>query len=89
MAHHFLRLVHALTWIKAQYFQPMKCHDALRWCTSNYTEGQDCIQVADLIDLRAVGIRDSKDPDSPMLTLTPTSWTALIANVTGNQLNGA
>ncbi|GAB3808720.1 DUF397 domain-containing protein [Micromonospora zhanjiangensis] len=36
-----------------------------------------CVEVADnLPDL--VAVRDSKDPDGPALTFSPTAWTAFV-----------
>lgn len=41
---------------------------------SNGTGGE-CVEVAPTG--RAVAIRDSKNPDGPMLTVTPNAWQAL------------
>jgi hypothetical protein len=51
-----------------------------RWrkSTRSGSNGGDCVEVAD--DLPGVvAVRDSKDPDGPALTFTPTAWTTFIA----------
>ncbi|MFD6609638.1 DUF397 domain-containing protein [Micromonospora chalcea] len=40
------------------------------------TQG-DCVEVADNL-AGVVGVRDSKDPDGPMLTFTPDAWRAFV-----------
>ncbi|MFI1161686.1 DUF397 domain-containing protein [Streptomyces sioyaensis] len=47
---------------------------ALAWIKSSYStdEGPDCVEVATASD--SVLIRDSKIPDGPRLTFTPTTW---------------
>lgn len=43
------------------------------------TSGGQCVEVADLMG--RVGIRDSKDPNGPKLTLSPDAWRTLVRNV--------
>ena len=43
--------------------------------------GQECVEVARNIP-GAVAVRDSKDPDGPILRLTPRAW-ASFANYVG------
>ncbi|WP_083999724.1 DUF397 domain-containing protein [Actinomadura kijaniata] len=52
-----------------------------RWRTSSYTEGQDCVQVADLTGEHAVAVRDSKDPHGPMIVLASRPWTAFVSRI--------
>lgn len=49
---------------------------ALTWFKSSYSgsEGGECVEVA--AHPAAVHIRDSKNPDGPILTVAPTTWTA-------------
>lgn len=48
------------------------------WHTSSYsTYNGNCVQVR-LAD-GAVQVRDSKDPDGPVLTFTRDEWTAFLA----------
>ncbi|GAA3506753.1 DUF397 domain-containing protein [Streptomyces prasinosporus] len=52
---------------------------ALRWFKSSYSgsEGGNCLEVA--AAPAAVHIRDSKTPDAPHLTVTPTAWAAFLS----------
>lgn len=54
---------------------------AMTWRKSSYSgnNGGNCIEVATAPT--AVPVRDSKDPDGPQLTFTPTAWDAFVAAV--------
>ncbi|WP_406233242.1 DUF397 domain-containing protein [Nocardia sp. NBC_01009] len=57
------------------------------WFKSSYSGGQtDCVEVAWLAGGR-VGVRDSKNPTGPALTLTPSEWDAFTAGVTDGEFN--
>ena len=45
------------------------------WRKSSYSgsNGGDCVEVARL-PANALAVRDSKDPDGPVLTFTPAEW---------------
>lgn len=43
------------------------------------TQGE-CVEVADNLP-GVVGVRDSKEPDGPALTFTPTAWRAFVEDV--------
>lgn len=47
---------------------------ALAWIKSSYSssDGPECVEVAAAPD--TILIRDSKNPDGPRLTFTPTTW---------------
>jgi hypothetical protein len=47
-----------------------------RWRTSSYSGGNggECVQVAAAPSAGRVLVRDSKDPDGPVLTLAPKEW---------------
>ncbi|WP_037912121.1 DUF397 domain-containing protein [Actinacidiphila yeochonensis] len=49
---------------------------AYDWHTSSHSSqsGGECVEVA--AHRTAVHVRDSKDPDGPMLTFAPAAWTA-------------
>ncbi|WP_181785914.1 DUF397 domain-containing protein [Streptomyces phytophilus] len=51
----------------------------LSWCKSSYSsqDGGDCIEVAPTP--RAIHVRDSKDPEGPILRFTPDAWAAFVA----------
>ncbi|WP_030665291.1 DUF397 domain-containing protein [Streptomyces rimosus] len=52
-----------------------------RWVKSSYSNnGGDCIEVAtNLVASRGlVPVRDSKDPNGPVLTLHPTAFAGLV-----------
>ncbi|WP_442906034.1 DUF397 domain-containing protein [Kitasatospora sp. NBC_00458] len=51
-----------------------------RWRKSSYSggSGASCVEVDDASPGR---VRDSKDPDGPDLTFTPTAWQAFIDSV--------
>ncbi|WP_221353179.1 DUF397 domain-containing protein [Streptomyces beigongshangae] len=53
------------------------------WIKSSYStdEGPDCVEVA--AAPAHVLVRDSKNPDGPRLTLTPTTWTAFLPHAAG------
>ncbi|MFF9274516.1 DUF397 domain-containing protein [Streptomyces griseosporeus] len=52
---------------------------ALQWVKSSYSgdEGGQCVEVA--AEPTTIHIRDSKTPDAPHLTVTPTTWSAFLA----------
>lgn len=60
-----------------------------RWRKSSYSSdtGGDCIEVASLPSLTA--IRDSKDPEGPVLTFTPAAFTAFVTAATSGNLRRA
>jgi hypothetical protein len=54
----------------------------LNWRKASYsgTNGGGCVEVA--TDMPgAVGVRDSKDPYGPVLTIEPAGWQGFIAEV--------
>jgi hypothetical protein len=54
------------------------------WRTSSYSGSgnSECVEVAPLVD-RLVAMRDSKDPDGPMLSIAPGAWTSLLSDIKG------
>lgn len=55
----------------------------LIWIKSSYSgsQGSECVEVAALPD--GVAVRDSKDPDGPVLRFTAVEWRAFVARVKG------
>ncbi|MFE5122072.1 DUF397 domain-containing protein [Streptomyces sp. NPDC056669] len=59
------------------------------WFKSSYSDnGTNCVEVADLSTspYRAIAIRDSKDPNSPALLVSPDGWASFITAVTDGEL---
>ncbi|WP_422753409.1 DUF397 domain-containing protein [Micromonospora sp. WMMD708] len=58
-----------------------------RWRTSTRsgTNGGECVEVADNLP-GIIGIRDSKDPTGPTLTVPPTAWSAFVTDVKAHRL---
>ena len=57
----------------------------LNWRISSRSGGSNCVEIA--FTSESVLLRDSKDPDGPILTLTRSEWTALIDDLTSGRLN--
>ncbi|MCM3884309.1 DUF397 domain-containing protein [Frankia sp. R82] len=58
-----------------------RSHDTpLHWRKSSYSGGTggNCVEVATLPD-GGRAVRDSKQPDGPVLSFTPTEWAAFVA----------
>lgn len=55
------------------------------WAKSSYSNtGAACVEVAHTA-LGKVAIRDSKDPDGPVLRFTPASWQDFIQAITASE----
>ncbi|PNE43497.1 DUF397 domain-containing protein [Streptomyces noursei] len=57
---------------------------AAAWFKSSYSgNGNNCVEVADLTATphRAVGLRDSNDPNGPALLLPPATFAHFISDV--------
>ena len=55
--------------------------DRVVWHTSSYsTSNGDCVQVASAPD--RVLVRDSKDPDGPVLAVPTPAWRAFLTTLT-------
>ncbi|MER7754114.1 DUF397 domain-containing protein [Kitasatospora sp. NPDC097643] len=61
----------------------------VHWQKSSYSggEGGDCIECGQLA--HAVLVRDSKDPNGPVLTFSSESWKAFISSVQANHFPAA
>jgi hypothetical protein len=55
---------------------------ALTWFKSSYSgsQGGDCVEVA--CTPATVHVRDSKTPEGPMLTVSPSTWSEFLDRVT-------
>ena len=61
---------------------------ALRWTKSSlsYSNG-DCVEVADLPDGH-IGVRDSKDPQGPVLRFSSSEWGAFLGGARNGEFDG-
>lgn len=57
-----------------------------RKSTHSGTNGGDCVEVADLPD-GGRAVRDSKNPQGPVLSFTPSEWQAFTAGVRDGQFD--
>ncbi|MFJ8075102.1 DUF397 domain-containing protein [Streptomyces sp. NPDC096176] len=50
------------------------------WRTSTYSgpNGGDCVEVADGCPTAAVPVRDSKNPDGPVITISANAWRSFV-----------
>ncbi|MEU6144301.1 DUF397 domain-containing protein [Streptomyces sp. NPDC047081] len=74
-----------LTWFKSSYSDSGggDCLEvALTWRKSSHSDntGGDCVEVA-TTSASTVHIRDSKTPTAPHLTVSPTTWSAFLADL--------
>ncbi|GHH42030.1 DUF397 domain-containing protein [Streptomyces candidus] len=74
----------ALQWFKSSYSSDEggQCLElAYSWRKSSHSasEGGACVEIA--AHPAAIHVRDSKNPDGPTLTLTPTAWSAFARTV--------
>jgi hypothetical protein len=60
-------------------------HREVSWRRSGQCEGGQCVEVAYLPD-GTVAVRDSEDPDGPVLTFDHESWTAFVHAVRGGEV---
>ncbi|MDG4787947.1 DUF397 domain-containing protein [Micromonospora sp. WMMD1102] len=51
----------------------MDVNTAPRWIKSTRSDSTNCVEVADNVPGRVL-VRDSKDPEGPVLTFTPRQW---------------
>ena len=62
-----------MDWTKSSYsFSNGNC---LEWRTSSYCDSGACVQV------RGAQVRDSKDPDGPVLSFSGTAWGRFIREI--------
>jgi hypothetical protein len=52
---------------------------SIAWHRSSRCDGGTCVEVADL--QTEIAIRDSKDPDGPILRFTRSEWNAFVEGI--------
>ncbi len=61
------------------------------WRKSSYSNGTggSCVEITTLPghDGHAIAVRDSKDPDGPVLTFTPAQWRHLTVRIKTGRLS--
>ena len=55
------------------------------WRKSSYSQGGSCVEVSRRS--RSIQVRDSKDPQSPVLTFTPQEWVAFVLGVRAGEFD--
>jgi Domain of unknown function (DUF397) len=83
--------VTGLSWRKSSYSASNggACVEVgLSWRKSSYSasNGGACVEVADAQAAR-VAVRDSKDPQGPVLAFTPDEWQAFTAGVKAGEFD--
>ncbi|WP_328506357.1 DUF397 domain-containing protein [Streptomyces sp. NBC_00391] len=72
------------TWIKSSYSDDNggDCLEVATWIKSSHsgTNGGDCIEIAPAIPA-VVPVRDSKNPDGPVLVINRSAWLSFIGAV--------
>lgn len=56
------------------------------WFKSSLSESGNCTEVANLPD-GTVGVRNSKNPDGPVLAFTPAEWHAFLSGVRNGEFD--
>lgn len=79
----------ARKWFKSSYSgsEGGACLEvAYEWRKSSHSgsEGGQCVEIA--THPAAIHIRDSKDPDGPVLTVAPATWTAFAGFAADRQI---
>lgn len=55
------------------------------WRKSSFTRDEHCVELSFAAD--TVAVRDSKDPEGPQLSFTPTAFTRFLAATRQNHIN--
>jgi hypothetical protein len=58
----------------------------IRWRKSSLSDSADCVEVA-FVERHQVLVRDSKDPDGPVLQFTGAEWKAFVAGARGGEFD--
>jgi hypothetical protein len=60
------------------------------WRKSSYSDGtgNNCVEASHLAPAAGIAVRDSKNPSGPALMLPPTTWTAFVTYLRGDEPSG-
>ncbi|HEX3782971.1 MAG TPA: DUF397 domain-containing protein [Pseudonocardiaceae bacterium] len=71
-----------VAWRKSSYSNPDNQCVEVGWHKSSYSNpNNNCVEVA--VGVRAVGLRDSKNPDGPRLAFGQALWSTFLTEITG------
>jgi hypothetical protein len=77
-----------ICWHKSTHSNSASNCVEVAWVTSSHSaSNQNCVQAAKGGD--AVLVRDSKDPEGPVLRFTPSEWDAFVGGVRNGEFNFA
>lgn len=70
------------TWRKSSRSAQGDCAEVVAWRkSSRSTHSGNCVLVAGSTDSGGIAVRDSKDPDGPVLLVSPSAWQAFTDSV--------
>lgn len=72
------------TWTQASRCETAACLQA-RWTRATRCDTATCVETRTAYG--AVQVRDSKNPDGPVLTFTPAEWTAFVAGAKAGEFD--
>lgn len=72
-----------MQWIRSSFCDTSACVEVGVWKKSTHSGPWDdnCVEVAGGADLEEILVRDSKDPDGPVLHFTRGEWEAFLGGV--------
>lgn len=74
------------TWLKSSFSSDAGCVEAAAWHKSTKCGGDGCVEVNNSED-GVVALRDSKDPNGPVLKFNFHEWDCFIRGVRNDEFN--
>jgi Domain of unknown function (DUF397) len=56
-----------------------------RWHKSTFSSSTGCVEIAETPEV--IGVRDTKDPEGPVLRFSPEEWGAFVAGVRNGEFD--